>query len=93
MTPFNWNIVTFFLIASTVLGMVRIVIGPTTADRLVGLNLVAAQVLALIVVAAVDRKNWVYLDVALVYDIFGFIGVLAVAKFFGKRIESRTEDE
>ena len=50
-----------------------------------GINLVAAQVLALIVIAAVSQKNWVYLDVALVYDIFGFIGLLAVARFFGKR--------
>ena len=85
MTPFNFGMVSYFLLGSSILGLVRIVIGPTTADRLVGINLVAAQVLALIVVAAVDQKNWVYLDVALVYDIFGFIGLLAVARFFGKR--------
>ena len=85
MTPFNFTMVSYFLLASSILGLVRTVIGPTTADRLVGINLVAAQVLALIVVAAVDQKNWVYLDVALVYDIFGFIGLLAVARFFGKR--------
>jgi multicomponent Na+:H+ antiporter subunit F len=87
MTPFNFEIVSYFLVASSILALVRVVIGPTTADRLVGVNLVAAQVLALIVIAAVDRKNWVYLDVALVYDIFGFIGILAIARFFGKREE------
>ena len=85
MTPITWSIVSYFLIASAILGLYRIVVGPTTADRLVGLNLVSAQVLALLVAAAVDEKNWVYLDVALVYDIFGFIGVLAVAKFFGAK--------
>ncbi len=85
MIPFSWTIVTYFLIGSSILGLFRIVVGPTTADRLVGLNLVAAQVLALIVAAAVDQKNWIYLDVALVYDIFGFIGVLAVVRFFGNR--------
>ncbi|MBN1687070.1 MAG: pH regulation protein F [Spirochaetales bacterium] len=89
MTPFDFGIVSYFLVASSILGLVRVVIGPTTADRLVGINLVAAQVLALIVIAAVDQKNWAYLDVALVYDIFGFIGILAVARFFGKREEKQ----
>ncbi len=87
MMLFDFGIVSYFLVASSILGLVRVVIGPTTADRLVGTNLVAAQVLALIVIAAVDQKNWVYLDVALVYDIFGFIGILAVARLFGKREE------
>jgi len=90
--PFGWNLVTWFLVASTIVGLVRIIIGPTTADRLVGLNLVAAQVLALIVIAAVDQKNWVYLDVALVYDIFGFIGLMAIVRFFGKRFERGRSD-
>ena len=84
---FNFGIVSYFLVLSSILGLVRVVIGPTTADRLIGINLVAAQVLALIVIAAVDQKNWVYLDVALVYDIFGFIGILAVARLFGNREE------
>jgi multicomponent Na+:H+ antiporter subunit F len=85
MTGITWSIVSYFLLGSAVVGLVRIVIGPSTADRLVGLNLVSAQVLALLVIAAVSEKKWIYLDVALVYDIFGFIGVLAVARFFGAK--------
>lgn len=87
MMLFDFGLVSYFLVGSSILGLLRVFIGPTTADRLVGINLVAAQVLALIVIAAVDQKNWVYLDVALVYDIFGFIGILAVARLFGKREE------
>ena len=83
--PFDWGIVRYFLVGSAILGFYRVVAGPTTADRLLGMNLVAAQVLALIVVAAVDQNKWIYLDVALVYDIFGFIGVLAVVRFFRKQ--------
>jgi len=89
MIPFSWSVVTFFLVGSLIVSLVRIILGPTTADRLVGLNLVAAQVLALIVVAAGERQNWVYLDVAMVYDIFGFIGLLAIIRFFGKRMERK----
>jgi multicomponent Na+:H+ antiporter subunit F len=52
-----------------------------------GLNLVSAQVLALIVLAAVQDGRSILLDVALVYDIFGFIGILALARYFRDREE------
>lgn len=75
----------WFLIASSVLSMVRVLIGPTSADRMIGLNLVGAQVLALLVLIAVRDDQAVTLDVALVYDIFGFIGILALARYLGGR--------
>lgn len=73
----------WFFLASCVLSLVRVIIGPTTADRMTGLNLVAAQVLALLVLIGVRDGRAAYLDVALVYDIFGFIGILAMARFLG----------
>lgn len=73
----------WFFVGSSVLSLVRVIIGPTTADRMTGLNLVAAQVLALLVIIGVRDGRGVYLDVALVYDIFGFIGILAMARFLG----------
>lgn len=80
-----WDFVLWFFLGSLVLGLVRLVIGPSTADRLVGLNLVAGQVLALLVLLAVKEDVALYLDVALVYDIFGFLGILAIVKSFTKR--------
>jgi multicomponent Na+:H+ antiporter subunit F len=72
----------YFFLGSCVFSMVRVVIGPTTADRMTALNLVAAQILALLVLVAVREGRSSYLDVALVYDIFGFIGLLAMARYF-----------
>ncbi len=80
-----WDFVLWFFLGSLVLGLVRLVIGPSTADRLVGLNLVAGQVLSLLVLLTVKEDVALYLDVALVYDIFGFLGILAVVKYFTKR--------
>ena len=62
-------------------------LGPTIADRMTGLNLVGAQILALLVLYAVREGRSNYLDVALVYDIFGFIGILAMARYFVSREE------
>lgn len=73
----------YFFVASTIISLVRGVAGPTVADRLVSLNVVAAQVLALLVLIAVNDNRPAYLDVALVYDIFGFVGLLAITRYLG----------
>lgn len=76
----------YFLIGSSVVSMVRIVIGPSVADRLTGFSMVSAQMLALLAVISVQTERSIYLDVALVYDIFGFVGLLAITRYFtGKR--------
>jgi multicomponent Na+:H+ antiporter subunit F len=77
----------YFFIGSTAVSMIRVVLGPTTADRMTGLNMVSAQILAILVLFAVREGRANYLDVALVYDIFGFIGILAMARYFTKRRE------
>lgn len=74
-----------FMVVSLVVSMVRVVIGPTVADRMIGLNLVAAQTLGLLVLISVSMERSVYLDVALVYDIFGFLGILVMARYFSER--------
>nr|WP_018525054.1 monovalent cation/H+ antiporter complex subunit F [Alkalispirochaeta alkalica] len=79
------KILIYIFSATTALSMVRVVLGPTVADRMVGLTVVASQVLGLLVLIAVDRKLTFYLDVALVYDIFGFIGILAITRYVGNR--------
>ncbi len=76
----------YFFLGSTVVSIVRVLVGPTTADRMTGLNLVSAQILALLVLYAVRGGRSNYLDVALVYDIFGFIGILAMARYFRGRM-------
>jgi len=83
MTLFSLDFMVYFFLGTTVFSMIRIVIGPSSSDRLIGLNLVAAQVLAIFVLIAVKENLAVYLDVALVYDIFGFVGILAICKYFG----------
>tara|TARA_B100000614_G_scaffold258783_1_gene281962 strand:- start:1741 stop:2001 length:261 start_codon:yes stop_codon:yes gene_type:complete len=75
----------WFFVGSALVSMVRVVIGPSVADRMTGLNMVSAQVLAVLVLIAVRDGRSTYLDVALVYDIFGFIGTLAMARYFGGR--------
>lgn len=75
----------WFFLGSVAVSMVRVLAGPTIADRMIGLNMVSTQILAVLVLYAVREGRSSYLDVALVYDIFGFIGVLAMVRYFGRR--------
>jgi multisubunit Na+/H+ antiporter MnhF subunit len=83
----SFDVIVYFFVGTTIFSMIRIVIGPSPADRLIGLNLVSAQVLAIFVLIAVKENLAVYLDVALVYAIFGFVGMLAITRYFGKKEE------
>lgn len=71
--------------SATAVSMIRVIIGPTVADRMVALVVASSQVLALLVLIAVRERLTFYLDVALVYDIFGFIGVLAITRYVASR--------
>ena len=78
------DLAVYALVGITALSTVRVVIGPTPEDRLIGLNLAASQVLAILVLLAVRQKQAIYLDVALVYAILGYIGILAIARHLEK---------
>ena len=85
MSTLSLDVVIFFLTGISALSILRIVIGPTSEDRLIGLNLVLAQVSAILVLIAVKFNRSIYLDVALVYAVLGFIGILAIARYIGGR--------
>ena len=70
----------YCLLGVTIMSLIRMVIGPEPEDRMIGLNLTASQVLAILVLAAVKLDRAIFLDVALVYAILGFIGMLAIAR-------------
>ena len=81
------DIMQWFMIACAVVCILRLVLGPSAADRLVALNILSGVVLAFLVLRGVRQNRAIYLDVALVYDIFGFLGFLAVARFLRDRIK------
>lgn len=71
---------------SIVFGIIRLVIGPDTVDRVVAIDLLTIVTIALIALLAHTMERYIYLDVALVYGLLSFLGVLAVARFLEKGI-------
>ena len=71
---------------SIVFGIIRLVIGPDTVDRVVAIDLLTIVTIALIALLAHHMGRYIYLDVALVYGLLSFLGVLAVARYLEKGI-------
>jgi len=66
---------------SIVFGIIRLVIGPDTVDRVVAIDLLTIVTIALIALLAHEAERYIYLDVGLVYGLLSFLGVLAVARY------------
>ncbi|MCD6178499.1 MAG: hypothetical protein J7K39_01210 [Bacteroidales bacterium] len=69
---------------SIVVSMVRFILGPTSADRIVAFDVMSVSSVALIAFIAALSNRIIYMDVALVYGILGFLGVIIVARYLEK---------
>ncbi|WP_333821901.1 monovalent cation/H+ antiporter complex subunit F [Pinisolibacter sp.] len=63
------------------LAMYRFVRGPRTFDRVVAFDVMTIVSITGIVLGAVVEERVVYLDVALVYALMSFLGVIVVARY------------
>ena len=74
------------IFSSIVFGIIRLVLGPDTVDRVVAVDLLTIVTIALIALVAHHVERYIYLDVALVYGLLSFLGVLAVARYLEKGV-------
>lgn len=63
------------------LALFRFVQGPTPADRVVAFDVLTIVAITGIVLTALAEGRGIYLDVALVYGLLSFLGVIAVARY------------
>lgn len=59
----------------------RVVRGPTTPDRVVALDTIATNVVAIAVLFALKTDRGLFVTVSLVLAIIGFLSTVAVAKY------------
>lgn len=74
------------LIMLMVMSMYRAVSGPTTLDRLMGVNAIGSKTVVLIVfIGFIFEREDMFVDIALSYAMLNFISVIAAARYFYKR--------
>lgn len=71
---------------SMLLSLIRFLKGPHKVDRIISFDVTTISSIALIVFIAALSQKIIYLDVALVYGILGFLGVIIVARYLEKGI-------
>lgn len=70
-----------FLILGLIISAIRFVKGPTAGDRTVALDTLTTIGVAGLVLLAFVFERFIYMDVALVYAVLGFIGVIVIARY------------
>ncbi|CAB49619.1 monovalent cation/H+ antiporter complex subunit F [Pyrococcus abyssi] len=75
------NVYLILIAIATLLSMYRVFRGPTTVDRLVAVDIMTTITVGLMVLLALYYKRMIFLDVALVYAVLSFAGVIAFARY------------
>ncbi len=71
--------------AGVVLCALRCLAGPTDFDRVLALDTIFLQCVALVLLLSAAGRTTVFFDLALVMALLGFIVTMAVARFLGER--------
>ena len=82
----------WMLLVFGVLAIIRLITSKTAVSKLACLNVLSGIILAFLVIHGVRLGRALYLDIALVYDIFGFLGLLAISHFLNKKIAGGKDD-
>ncbi|MBX2879983.1 MAG: pH regulation protein F [Granulosicoccus sp.] len=73
---------TLAILLAMALTLVRALAGPTLFDRLLAVNAIGTKTVLLIAVYGFLTGRPDFLDIAMVYALINFLGVVAVLKFF-----------
>ena len=69
------------ILLGILLAVLRLVLGRTTVDRVIAVDMLTVVSISLIAIYAHIADRFIYLDVALVYGVLSFLAVLAVARY------------
>ncbi len=64
-----------------ILSMVRLVLGPTSGDRILALDTMVINSLGLVVVIGIQQGVQIYFEVSLLIAMLGFVSTVALARF------------
>ena len=70
------------LFATTIaIAVIRIILGPSMPDRVIALDMIGVNLIAMIAVVSIMLKTKAFLEVILILGILSFISTIAFSKF------------
>jgi multicomponent Na+:H+ antiporter subunit F len=73
-------IAVFGLLLNSLACLWRVVAGPSLADRILGVNVIATNTLLVLVLLSILRDQGFWLDIAIVYGLLGFTLTLVASR-------------
>lgn len=74
--------------------LIRAVIGPRVADRIMATNMMGTMVVVAIGILAVMKREGYLVDVAMIYAMISFLAVIIISKIYtGVYLEKREKEE
>ena len=75
------NIAVLIVAVASVLSLIRLLIGPSTPDRILALDTLYVNTIALVVLFGLRQESMLYFEAALLIAVMGFIGTIALSKY------------
>lgn len=89
-----FTVALILLAVMVILCLVRAVIGPTIADRLVAVNMMGTMVMVIIAILAVRMGEGYLVDICLIYAMISFLSVVVLTKMYtGVYLEGKKKEE
>lgn len=83
-----------FLAIMTVLCLIRAIIGPRTADRIVAVNMLGTMIMVIIAILTLMLEEGYLADICLIYAMLSFLAVIVLTKvYMGVYREKKAEEE
>lgn len=70
------------------ISIIRVIIGPTLADRILALDLLTVIAMAFVAAIAIRTGIMLYLDIAISLALLGFVATVALARYLLSRINA-----
>ncbi len=71
----------------------RLLFGPTNADRIVSADALSLITAVFLIFLAVLFDSVLYLDIALVYSVLSFVGIIALARVIETKVKQGTNNK
>jgi len=78
-----WYPVVFILVVLMGLAVIRLILGPTAADRAVAVDTVNTYTIAALVLLGIAFREIIFVDVAIVYAVLSYVSTIFIAKYIG----------
>ena len=89
-----FTVALIFLAVMVVLCLIRAIIGPRIADRIVAVNMMSTMVMVIIAILALMLEEGFLADVCLIYAMISFLAVIVLTKvYMGVYLEKKKEEE